>query len=67
MSNIIHYLFVLICTYPVKKRIILILKYYSDDITHKVKITYLIAVYMSHTGNDACVVAATHGDSQCCS
>ena len=37
MSNIIHYLLVLICTYPVKKNIILILKYYSDDITHKSK------------------------------
>ena len=37
MSNIIHYLFVLIRAYPVKKSIILILKYYSDDITHKSK------------------------------
>ena len=37
MSNIIHYLLVLIHTYSVKKSIILILKYYSDDITHKSK------------------------------
>ena len=37
MSNIIHYLLVLIRTYPVKKSIILILKYYSNDITHKSK------------------------------
>ena len=35
--NIIHYLLVLIHTYPVKKSIILIPKYYSDDITHKSK------------------------------
>ena len=37
MSNIIHYLLVLIHIDPVKKSIILILKYYSDDITHKSK------------------------------
>ena len=37
MSNIIHYLIVLIHTYAVKKSIIFILKYYSDDITHKSK------------------------------
>ena len=37
MSNIIHYLLILICTYPVKKSIILILKYYFNDITHKSK------------------------------
>ena len=35
MSNIIPYLLVLIHTYPVKISIILILKYYSDDIIHK--------------------------------
>ena len=44
MSNIIHYLLVLIRTYPVKKNTILILKYYSDTITQKVKIMYLITV-----------------------
>ena len=33
MSNIIPYLLVLIHAYPVS--IILILKYYSDDITHE--------------------------------
>ena len=37
MSNIIHYLLVLIHAYPVKISIILILKYYSNDITHKSK------------------------------
>ena len=46
MSNIIHYLLVLIHAYPVKISIILILKYYSDDITHKNKITYLITIYI---------------------
>ena len=37
MSNIIHYLLVSIHAYPVKLSIILILKYYSNDITHKSK------------------------------
>ena len=37
MTNIIHYLLVLIHTYPVKKSIILIIKYYPNDITHKSK------------------------------
>ena len=51
MSNIIHYLLVLICTYPVKKSIILILKYYSDDITHKSEnhISYT-CIYMYYVG-----------------
>ena len=38
MSNIIHYLLVLIHAYTVKISIILILKYSSDDITDKVYI-----------------------------
>ena len=46
MYNIIHYLLVLIHAYPVKISIVLILKYYSYDITHKSKITYLITTYM---------------------
>ena len=45
MSNTINYLLVLIHTYPVKKSIILILKYYSDDITHKSK-THISCKYM---------------------
>ena len=35
MSNIIHYLFVLIHAYPVRISTIFILKYYSNNITHK--------------------------------
>ena len=35
MSNKIHYLFVRIHANPVKTSTIFILKYYSDDITHK--------------------------------
>ena len=35
MSNIIHHLLVLIHAYPVKISIMLILKYYSDDIIQK--------------------------------
>ena len=50
MSNIIHYLLVLIHTYPVKKSIILILKYYSNDITHKsrnhVSYNYIYTYYV---------------------
>ena len=50
MSNIIHYLLVLIHTFPVKKSIILILKYYSDDITHKsnnhISYNYIYAYYV---------------------
>ena len=51
MSNIIHYLLVLIHTYPGKKSIILILKYYSDDITHKSKnhVSYKY-IYMYYVG-----------------
>ena len=37
MSIIIHYLLVLIHAYPVKISIVLILKYYSNDIIHKSK------------------------------
>ena len=50
MSNIIHYLLVLIHSYPVKISIVLILKYYSDNITHQSKITYLITIYMYYVG-----------------
>ena len=46
----------LIHTYPVKKSIILILKYYSDDITHKSKnrVSYnyiYIYIYIYHAPN----------------
>ena len=48
MSNIIHYLLVLIHMYPVKKSTILILKYYSNNITHKSKnhISYKLYIYV---------------------
>ena len=51
MSNIIHYLLVLIHRYPVKKNIILILKYYSNDITHKSKNhIFYNYIYMYYVG-----------------
>ena len=53
MSNIIHYLLVLIRTYPVKKSIILILICYSDDITHKSRnhVSYnYIYIYIYYVG-----------------
>ena len=51
MSNIFHSLLVLICTYPAKKSIILILKYYFNNITHKSKnhVSY-ISIYMYYVG-----------------
>ena len=59
MFNITHYLLVLICTYPVKKSIILILKYYSDNITHESKnhVSYTY-IYVMPTGMEEAPKAA---------
>ena len=47
MSNIIHYLLVLIHAYPVRITLTFILKYYSNDITHK---NILITIYAYYVG-----------------
>ena len=54
MSNIIHYLFLLTHVYPIRISTIFILKYYSNEITHKkymfIKILYLIAIHAYYVG-----------------
>ena len=52
--NIIHYLFLLTHAYPLKISTIFILKYYSDEITHKkytfIKMLYLITMHTYYVG-----------------